>query len=110
MLRNITTLYREQTIMTTYLILNLAFLVIAGIMLHRHLKKPSHSWILMLLILLLLTAIFDSMIIAAGIVGYDQGKLLGVYIGRAPIEDFFYALLAAVVVPALWNSSKKENV
>ena len=96
--------------MATYLILNLAFLVIAGILLRRHLKKPSRSWVLMLLILLLLTAIFDSMIIAAGVVGYDQGKLLGAYIGRAPIEDFFYALLAAVVVPALWNSSKKENI
>jgi lycopene cyclase domain-containing protein len=47
--------------------------------------------------------VFDSLIIAAGIVGYDTAKILGIYIGTAPIEDFMYALLAAVIVPALWK-------
>lgn len=69
----------------------------------QHLQKPTKTWLYMLIALLILTAVFDSLIIWAGIVGYDTAKILGVYIGFAPIEDFFYAILAAVIVPALWN-------
>jgi len=43
------------------------------------------------------------MIVYFEVVGYDTSKLLGVYVGYAPIEDFFYAILAAVLVPWAWN-------
>lgn len=66
-------------------------------------KKPTKAWWLTLAILLVLTAVFDSLIIWAEIVGYDTQKILGLYVGKAPIEDFFYAVLAVVIVPALWN-------
>ncbi len=58
-----------------------------------------------------MTAVFDNVIIGLGIVSYDHTKLLGVFIGSVPIEDFFYALLACLVVPFLWNSLsfKKEK-
>lgn len=59
---------------------------------------------------MLLTAVFDSIIVWSQIVGYDPEKILGIYVGFAPIEDFFYALLAVIIVPALWKLySPKEN-
>jgi len=52
--------------------------------------------------LLLLTAVFDNFIIASGIVAYDPSLLSGVFIGFAPIEDFAYSLMAAVLIPMTW--------
>ena len=51
---------------------------------------------------LVFTAVFDSLIIGAGIVGYDERHLLGWFIGLAPVEDFAYAVAALVLLPALW--------
>ena len=33
---------------------------------------------------------------------YDPAKILGVRIGVAPVEDFSYAIVAALALPALW--------
>lgn len=61
-----------------------------------------------LAILLVTTVVFDSLIIAAGIVGYNLDAILGVYIARAPIEDFAYAVVAALFVPYLWERLGKK--
>lgn len=87
----------------TYLLINLIFLVCIAVLFMQHLVKTNKAWWTTLIVLLILTAIFDSIIIAAGIVGYNPQKILGAYLGFAPIEDFFYAALAVIVVPALWN-------
>jgi lycopene cyclase domain-containing protein len=42
-------------------------------------------------------------IIATGIVAYDQEKISGIMIGLAPIEDFAYTVLAIILVPSLFN-------
>ena len=55
-----------------------------------------------------MTAVFDNLIIMAGIVDYDPAKILGIYIYQAPVEDFFYAVLAAILVPTLWNKIGKD--
>jgi lycopene cyclase domain-containing protein len=90
--------------MTTYLVLNLVFLVVVvgGLLMWPSLVRFSKSFWLTLLILLVCTAIFDSLIISAGIVEYNPDKLLGIFIGSAPIEDFFYAVLACIIVPTVW--------
>ena len=95
----------------TYLVLNLIFLVCMVVFFLQYIKKPTKSWLITLLVLLVLTAVFDSIIVWAGIVGYDPQKILGLYVGFAPIEDFFYAILAVIIVPALWNlfDTKKES-
>lgn len=87
----------------TYLIINVIFLVCVAVLFMQHLVKTAKAWWATLLILLILTAVFDSIIVGVGIVGYDPQKILGVYLGFAPIEDFFYAVLAVLIVPALWN-------
>jgi len=53
-------------------------------------------------ILLLVTAVFDNVMIGVGLVGYDATKISGAYIGIAPLEDFAYAVAAAVLLPSLW--------
>jgi len=95
----------------TYLVMNLIFLVCIVVLFMQHLVKPTQAWWATLIILLILTAVFDSIIVGAGIVGYNPDKILGFRLGFAPVEDFFYALLAVIIVPALWNlfDSKKGS-
>lgn len=60
-------------------------------------------------VLIILTIIFDNLLIYLHIVGYNVDTLLGVYIGVAPIEDFFYAVLAAFLIPSLWHTLEKTD-
>jgi lycopene cyclase domain-containing protein len=53
-------------------------------------------------LLLVLTALFDNVMIAVGLVGYDEGLISGAFIGIAPLEDFAYAIAAALMLPSLW--------
>jgi lycopene cyclase domain-containing protein len=91
--------------MATYLILNasvlallIAFALWAGLFRR---SKPVMSAVV---ILGLLTAVFDNLIIKAGIVVYDTAKISGLYLVQAPIEDFAYTLGAVLVVALLWNA------
>jgi len=52
---------------------------------------------------LALTAVFDTIMIAADLFTYDEALLLGPTVGLAPIEDFGYALVAVLLVAALWR-------
>ena len=52
--------------------------------------------------LLVITAVFDNLMISVGLVGYDRHKISGLFIGIAPLEDFAYAVAAAVLLPSLW--------
>lgn len=90
--------------MATYLILNLLFIAVVLLLL-KLVGVPSWdrtmTWVLALLIVL--TALFDSLIIAVGIVDYDPSKILGLRLGYAPIEDFMYAILALIIIPTIWK-------
>lgn len=55
-----------------------------------------------------LTIIFDPLIIAAGIVAYNRQYTLGINFWHAPVEDLFYALAAAVLIPLLWKQYEKR--
>lgn len=94
----------------TYLILNCVFIVVCLAVLARYVRKPSKAWWITLLVLLVLTLIFDNLIIWAGIVDYDTSKLLGIYAWIAPVEDFFYAVLAVAIVPALWRLFGSQKI
>ena len=62
-----------------------------------------------LVALLALTAIFDNLIIWAGVVGYDESRILGVRIGLAPIEDFLYTIVAVMVAASLWKILERKD-
>lgn len=54
-------------------------------------------------LLVVLTAVFDTLMIRVGLYEYQPGKILGVHVGWAPVEDFAYSLAAALGVPVLWT-------
>lgn len=94
--------------MATYLAINLVVLIVVVAALKlRGALAWNRAMTITLVLLLITTAIFDSLIVAMGIVQYDAAQILGVTVGAAPVEDFFYAALAALLIPATWNALKK---
>ncbi len=71
----------------------------------RSARRPNllGKYAVTLLVLLVFTAVFDNLIIGAGIVAYDPAKISGIFIGIAPIEDFAYTIAAVLVLPTLWG-------
>jgi len=53
-------------------------------------------------VLMVLTAIFDNVMIASGLFDYAGHTLNGLHMGLAPIEDFAYPLAAGLLLPGLW--------
>lgn len=72
-------------------------------------KLGVYSFIITLLILFALTAIFDNLIIMSGIVTYDNTTLMGLFIGAAPLEDFDYTFAAVILIPTLWHALKDKE-
>ena len=60
-------------------------------------------------VLLVLTAVFDNVMIAAGLFWYNPERISGAFIGSAPLEDFAYALAAVLLLPALWMLLEKRD-
>lgn len=56
-----------------------------------------------LLLLMLLTVVFDNLIVLAKIVSYDESKISGFKVLVAPLEDFAYTLVLVPLI-ALANS------
>lgn len=54
------------------------------------------------IVLLILTAVFDNLMIAAGLFTYAPDLTLGIQLGAVPLEDFSYPLAAVLVLPGLW--------
>lgn len=61
------------------------------------------------LVLIALTAIFDNVMIAAGLFTYPEEHLSGLRVGLAPIEDFSYAVCAAFLVPAVFVLARRDR-
>ena len=96
--------------MATYIVLNMLFLASAlGLLAWRRLLAFSRPVCLTLVVLLVMTIVFDSLIIYFGVVAYDLNKILGVRVGLAPIEDLLYSLLAGLAVPAIWKGLDRER-
>lgn len=94
----------------TYVAVNAVFILLALAVSWRWLRRNRRHFIVITLYVLVITLVFDSLIIAAGIVAYDDTKLLGLRLGLAPLEDFAYAVVACMLVPALWHHfAKKED-
>lgn len=92
--------------MTTYLLLAAGVAVpvsvVALVVLARAGRQVLLAALIGLVALVALTAVFDNVIVGSGIVAYDASRILGIRVGVAPIEDFSYAIAAALVLPALW--------
>jgi len=91
----------------TYWLLNLAFLaVVAVVAVAALLARRAPRWRLIgltAIVLVVMTAVFDNVLVGVGIVAYDPQRISGIRIGVAPIEDFAYAIAAVVLLPSLWS-------
>lgn len=94
----------------TYWALNAVFLAMVAIVviaaLIRRRAGNGISWSavgLTMALLILMTAVFDNVMIGVGLVGYDDNLISGAFVGIAPLEDFAYAIAAVVLLPALWT-------
>lgn len=91
----------------TYWALNAIFLGgVLVVALAAMLAKKAPRWRVVAIVavaVLLLTAVFDNVMIRIGLVGYDPVAISGVFVGVAPLEDFAYAVAAAVLLPSVWS-------
>lgn len=92
----------------TYALLSAGFLAVAiaaGILLARRAGRPGVRWAAVGIAgaaLIVLTAVFDTVMIGAGLFTYAESLISGIRVGLAPVEDFAYPLATAIALPALW--------
>ena len=93
----------------SYLMLNLLFAWFAWAFLRRNMRALNLKPVLLsLAVMLVVSVIFDNVIVGLGIVEYDPVRILGWRLGVAPIEDFGYAIVGAFAIPALWERLGKR--
>ena len=90
----------------TYWMLNAVFLAIVLVVVFAAVAtKRSPKWRavgLSAIILVVMTAIFDNVMIGVGLIAYDPERFAGVSLGVAPLEDFAYTIAAVLLLPSLW--------
>jgi len=92
----------------TYLLLNSVFLAVAlavavvAFASGRLTRSSLPTMGATLVIVVVLTAVFDNVMIAVGLFGYAPAHTTGLLIGLAPVEDFGYPLAAVLLLPSLW--------
>jgi len=60
-------------------------------------------------VLLALTVVFDSLMIAADLFRYGDGELLGPRVWLTPVEDLAWPVVAALLLPSLWALATPVN-
>ncbi|AZS37189.1 hypothetical protein CVS47_01821 [Microbacterium lemovicicum] len=90
----------------TYALIVLPFVLLTAVVVLCTVRKPGFgrrmaASALTAVALCALTAVFDNLMIAAGLFTYPPEHLSGLRIGLAPLEDFSYPLCAAFLVPAV---------
>lgn len=91
----------------TYALIAAILLVVSavGAFLLLRRRPASHTWPAIgvtVLVLVALTAVFDNVMIGAGLFYYDDSLTTGIRLGLAPIEDFSYPVACGLALPALW--------
>lgn len=69
-------------------------------------RLPRRWWwatVTVALILVVLTAAFDTVMIETDLFRYDTSSLTGLRVFVVPIEDFAWPIAAVLVLPALWE-------
>lgn len=93
----------------TYLLLNLVFLLTVLIWVPFSTWRPTRAWWITFVAVIVLTLIFDPVIISLGIVDYNINHIIGIRILGAPIEDLFYAVYAVLIVPLIWHTRESKH-
>lgn len=53
-------------------------------------------------VLLVMTGVFNNVIVGLGIVAYDDALITGARVGLFPVEDLAYSIGAALLLPSCW--------
>lgn len=105
----------------TYAVLDVVFLVVAvavavaaGLVAmrrvaRRHGPGAARRWrgvtvltgVVVGVVLVVATVVFDNVIVGSGIVAYDATRISGVRLGVVPVEDLAYAVAALLLLPSL---------
>lgn len=103
----------------TYALLSLVFLAIAAAVLvialatARDRARLVRRWwapiVIAAVVILLLTAVFDNLMIGAGFMTYQDARISGVRVGLVPLEDFAYPIAGLLLLPALWLLTRRRG-
>lgn len=103
----------------TYALLSLVFLAIAAAVLvvalatARDRARLVRRWWapvgVAAVAILLLTAVFDNLMIRAGFMTYQESRISGVRLGIVPLEDFAYPIAGLLLLPALWLLTRRRG-
>ena len=97
----------------TYWALNVVFLAVVVLVASAALlARRSPQWRsvgLAAIAVFALTAVFDNVMIAVDLFGYNDDRISGAFLGLAPLEDFAYAIAAVVLLPALWHLLERRG-
>lgn len=91
--------------LNAYFLLFVALVVVAALFSARRRGTERLNWRaigITALVLLVLTAIFDNIMIAIGLVDYNPEVTSAARLGVAPLEDFSYTVAAVLLLPSLW--------
>lgn len=84
--------------------------VVAGAVARRRGRPiPVVPTLVAVVALLALTAAFDNVMLAVGVDDYARAHASGLAVGRAPIEDFSYPLATALLLPGVWELSRRRQ-
>ena len=91
--------------MSKYAVLSLSLILVTILLVIRfRLKLPKTKVLLALLVILcLMTLIFDFYLTALPIVLYNSNSITQLKILTIPIEDFSYTIAAVILVPSLFK-------
>lgn len=92
----------------SYSLLSVIVVLVAGavaVVCAVRVRPPARWWAgiaVVGLVLVVLTAVFDSVMILADLYRYQEATLSGLRIGAAPVEDFAWPVAAALLLPSVW--------
>jgi lycopene cyclase domain-containing protein len=87
----------------TYWALNAIFLALVAVIAIIAARRVNWAAVgLAAAVVLVMTAVFDNIMISVGLVAYNPSLITGAFLGVAPLEDFAYAIAAIVGLPSLW--------
>ncbi|MEN2737307.1 lycopene cyclase domain-containing protein [Microbacterium sp. X-17] len=99
-------------VLSTYPLLSAVFLAIAAAALVAGLvRAPDRArlvarwWVPAVVtgvLLVALTAVFDNLMIAAGLMTYAASAISGAHLGLVPVEDLAYPIAGLLLLPGLW--------
>lgn len=61
------------------------------------------------MILIVLTAVFDGLMIGSGLMSYGHSTTSGVRIGLVPVEDFAYPIGGLLLLPGVWLLTRRRT-